>query len=312
MRKRLTGVLPPIPTSFDASGKIDRRSLTDNVRRWMRTDLAGVLALGSNGEAALLDDDEAEVIVAIARENVPGDRLLLAGVGRESTRSTIAAAKRAAKSGADAVLVRAPLFYKSQMTPDALYAHFNAVADASPVPVLLYNLPATGVTLTLPVVARLAEHPNIIGMKETSPDLERMVQFTAIRPGGFQVLGGWAPVFLPALAAGASGGILAVANVVPTECVRIFECAMAGRIDEARELQQRLIPLAQLVTTGYGIAGLKIALELAGFHGGPVRAPLLPATSKVREEIGAALTHFKDEESRRGVRPLRKDAAAAE
>jgi 4-hydroxy-2-oxoglutarate aldolase len=289
MRIKIQGVFPPIATIFDGSGRVDRRATADNVLQLMTTGLAGVLALGSNGEAALLDDDEGDAVVEAVREVVPRDRVLFVGVGRESTRHTVAAAKRAAKLGADAVLVRTPFYFKSQMTPDALYAHFQAVADSSPVPVLLYNLPgATGVTLTLPVVSRLAEHANIVGIKETSPDLERLGQFAAVRPDHFRVLSGYAPVVYPALAAGASGAILAVANVLPDECVGLYDHFRAGRYADALAQQQRLTALAQLVSTVHGVAGLKVALELAGYHGGSVRAPLLQASSRVRDEIAAA------------------------
>jgi 4-hydroxy-2-oxoglutarate aldolase len=290
VRSKLTGIIPPIPTPFDDHGEIDRRALADNVRRWMSTPLAGLLVLGSNGEAALLDDAECDVMVETAREHVPRERLFLVGTGRESTRAAIDAAKRAGSRGADAVLVRPPGYFKNQMTPDALLAHFRAVADASPVPVLLYNLPnVVGFSLTLPVVAALAEHPNIAGMKETSTDLERLSQFAAVRPGQFHVLCGWGQVVYPALTSGASGAILAVANVVPEACVALYDAVRAGDHAEALALQRRLLPLAQLVTSVYGIAGLKTALELAGFHGGPVRPPLLPAPERARSEIQRAV-----------------------
>jgi 4-hydroxy-2-oxoglutarate aldolase len=296
MKSRLRGIFPPIPTIFDASGRIDRRAMSENIGRWMATDLSGVLALGSNGEAALLDEDESQAVVETAREHVPGERVLLVGVGRESTRQTISAAKRAAKSGADAVLVRTPFFYKSQMTAEALNAHFHAVADASPVPVVLYNLPGVaGVSFTLPIVTRLAEHPNVVGIKETSPDIERLGQFAGVRPDRFRVLCGCAPVVYPALVSGASGAILAVANVLPEECCTLYAHVKAGRHHEALELQRKLTPLAQLVTTVHGVAGLKVALELAGYHGGAVRAPLLTATSRIRDDIAAAYAPFGSE-----------------
>jgi len=296
MKDGLRGIFPPIPTPFNASGEVDAGAVSANVARWMTTGLSGVLALGSNGEAALLGDDEGDRVVAAARHAVPADRLLLVGTGRESTRATIDATRRAAAGGADAVLVRTPSYFRAQMTADALVSHFVSVADASPVPVLLYNLPGvTGLSLTLPIVAQLASHPNIAGMKETSPDLERLGQFVAVRPADFQVLCGWAPVVFPALAAGAAGAILAVANVLPAECVVLYEHASAGRYGEALALQRRLTPLAQLVSSVYGVAGLKAALELVGFTGGPVRAPLLPIADRARSEIAQALELFRRE-----------------
>lgn len=291
MQARLRGIFPPIPTVFDRAGAVDARAIAENVSRWMTTGLAGVLALGSNGEAVLLDDAESDRVLAAAREAVPASRLLIAGTGRESTPATMDACRRAGAIGADAVLVRPPSYYKGQMTAEALVAHFRRVADASPVPVLLYNLPATGVTLTLPVVAALAEHPNVVGMKETSPDLERLGQFAAMGER-FAVLSGWAPVIYPALASGASGGILAVANVLPGPCVELYELAAAGRHAEALALQRAITPLAQLVSSVHGIAGLKAALDALGFHGGPVRAPLPPVSERARDEIGRALAPF--------------------
>jgi 4-hydroxy-2-oxoglutarate aldolase len=306
MRDRLQGIFPPIATPFQSDGHIDRTALAANVQRWMTTSLAGILALGSNGEAALLDEDECDVVLSVVREATPRNRVLLAGTGRESTRQTIEACRRAGAIGADAVLVRPPFYFKSQMTADALFTHFTAVADASPLPVLLYNLPAvTGITLTLPLVARLAEHPNIVGMKETSAELERLGQFTTLGP--FRVLCGTAPVVYPALVSGAAGAILAIANVLPEACVELYDHVRAGRHDEALALQRAITPLAQMVTTGYGIAGLKVALDLAGYHGGAVRAPLLPIAERAREEIAHALAHFRSraggaERSPRGSR----------
>jgi dihydrodipicolinate synthase/N-acetylneuraminate lyase len=288
MTARLRGIFPPIPTSFDSSGDVDTRAISANVTRWMTTRLSGVLALGSNGEASLLDESESDRVLAAARQAVPSSKLLIAGTGRESTRATIDACRRAAEIGADAVLVRPPAYYKNQMTNDALIDHYKRVADASPVPVLLYNLPATGVVLTLPVVAALAEHPNVAGMKETSPELERLGQFTAIRPT-FAVLSGWAPVIYPAMGLGAAGGILAVANVLPDRCVDLYEHARAGRHEQALELQRAITPLAQMVSSVHGIAGLKVALTHLGFPVGPCRGPLQALPEAVRLTITRAV-----------------------
>ena len=288
MQARLRGIFPPIPTNFDASGNVDARAITANVTRWMTTGLAGVLALGSNGEATLLDETESDRVLAAVRQAVPSGKLLIAGTGRESTRATIEACRRAAALGAEAVLVRPPAYYKTQMTNDALIDHFRRVADASPLPVLLYNLPATGVVLTLPVIAAMSEHSNVVGMKETSPELERLGQFAAVR-AGFSVLSGWAPVLYPAMALGAAGGILAVANVLPDRCVELYEHARAGRNEQALALQRAITPLAQLVSSVHGIAGLKVALDHIGFHGGPCRGPLQPLPDAARQAVTGAI-----------------------
>ena len=290
MKDRLRGIFPPIPTTFDDRGELDTAGIASNVRQWMTTGLKGILALGSNGEAGFVDEEESDRVVKAVRAAMPADRLLLVGAGRESTRATMAATRRAADLGADAVLIRTPSFFKSQMTIDALIKHYVAVADASPVPTLLYNLPGpTGISLTLPLVQALADHPNVIGVKETSPELDRLGQFAAVRPERFSVMCGWAPVVYPALVSGATGAILAVANVLPDETVTLFEHVRAGRHAEALALQRRLTPIAQMVSTTYGVAGLKAALDLVGYRGGPVRAPLLPISDRVRSEIEQAI-----------------------
>ncbi len=307
MRTRLSGVFPPIPTAFDeATGDVVPAAITANVRRLMETPLAGVLALGSNGEAPLLTEAESDRVVAAAREAVPASRVLLVGTGRESTRATVEASLRAAGLGADAVMVRAPFFYGAQMSQAALLAHFTAVADASPVPVVLYNLPGvTGFSLTAGLVEQLAGHRNVVGLKETSTDLGRLGRFAVIRPERFAVLSGSAPVFYPALCAGAVGGILAVANVLPSACIAILEDVRAGRHESALALQRRLVRIAELVSTVHGVAGLKAAFEIMGQPGGPVRSPLRPLAPEAREEIRAELAAFQQSfEARNANRAL--------
>ena len=296
MSLRISGILPPLPTVFDArTGEVDGAAIARNVRRLLGTPLAGVLALGSNGEAALLREDEADRVVAAVREAVPSDRLLLAGTGRESTSGTIDACRRAAALGADAVLVRAPSFFRSQMTPPALTAHFGAVADASPVPVILYNFTAaTGVSLAPDVVAALASHPNIIGVKESGSDIARVADLVAVAPEGFGVLAGSASTFYAALCAGVHGGVLALAAIVPDACVRLVRLVREGHYEEARALQRQLLPLARAISTGWGVAGLKAALALVGVDVGVPRLPLQPAPESALAAIRAALAPFQE------------------
>ncbi|HVC21144.1 MAG TPA: dihydrodipicolinate synthase family protein [Vicinamibacterales bacterium] len=289
---KIHGVLPPIPTPFDASDEVDFDALRFDIERWMTTPLAGIVALGSNGEAALIDEDESERIVATVRERVPRDRLLIAGTGRESTKAAVAAARRAARAGADAVLVRTPSFFKSQMTMDALIRHYTAVADASPVPVILYNFTAvTGVNLLPVTVARLAEHPNIVGVKESGGDMAQVGDLVSLTPPDFSVLVGAAPTLYTSLCLGASGGIVAAACVIPEECVRLYELTGAGRHAEALALQRQITPLARSVTSGFGVPGLKAALNLAGYRAGQPRPPLQPvpppALDTLREQLRA-------------------------
>jgi len=286
---KLDAVFPPMPTPF-AGGEVDAGAIGRNVEAWARTGLGGIVALGSNGEAPLLDEDESDRVIGEARARLPEDRTLIAGTGRESTRATIAASTRAARLGADAVLVRTPSYFRGSMTAEAFVRHYTAVADACPAPVLLYNYPAvTGVNLAADVVGRLSQHPNIAGVKETGSDTAQVMSYISAARAGFAVIAGSAPTFYPSLCAGACGGILAAACVVPDVCVRIFEHARAGRHAEARDLQARLAPLARLVTTVYGVAGLKAAMDLVGLAGGEPRAPLLPASTDAIAQIRLGL-----------------------
>ncbi len=280
---QLSGIFPPIITPFSKEDdELDARALRANAQRWMATKLAGIVTLGTNGESAYVDDDEADRIVAVVREEVPRQKLLIAGTGRDSTRSTIAASKRAAGAGADAVLVRAPSFFKSQMNSAAFVRHYRAVADASPVPVLLYNFPAGfGVDIPPGAIEQLATHPNIVGVKQSGGDLGKIADDVTMARSlakPFSVMCGAAPILHAAIVSGAVGGILAVACVVPDLCVELYDLARAGRHDEARGLQQRLTPLAKSVTSVFGVPGLKAALDLAGYHGGAPRSPLAPAS----------------------------------
>jgi 4-hydroxy-2-oxoglutarate aldolase len=287
---RYRGVFPPITTPFSRDGALDAGALRSNAARWMRSRLAGLVVLGSNGEAPLLDDEESVKAIEAARAEVPRARLLIAGTGRESTRAAIAATRRAATAGADAVLVRTPSYFKSRMTTDALVAHFIAVADASPVPVILYNFPAvTGIDLAPAAVERLSAHPNVAGVKESAGDVGRIAEDVARTPEGFAVLAGAAPVFHASLLAGACAGVLAVACVAPDLCVTLYDLVVAGRHDEAAALQRRLTPLARLVSSGHGVPGLKAALDLVGFAGGSPRGPLLPVPADAVDHIRGEL-----------------------
>jgi len=278
-----------MPTPFK-DGEIDEAAIGTNVRHWMTTGLGGIVALGTNGEASLLDDDEADRVLAVVRAAVPAGRTLIAGVGRESTRATVAAARRAAAAGADAVLVRTPSFYRAHVPVAALVAHYTAVADASPVPVLLYNYAAfTGVNLAPDTIARLAAHPNVAGLKETSTDGAQFADLSAAVPARFTVMAGSAPGVYAALCAGARGAILAVACVTPELCLELFEHARQGRFAQALDCQQRLTPLARAVTTGFGIAGLKAAMDLCGLTGGEPRPPLAPLAREGVEKIRSLL-----------------------
>ena len=281
----LAGILPPVATPF-VDDEVDLPAMRDNVERWMRTGLRGVLLLGTNGEAPLIRDEEAVRLVAAAREAVPEDRVLLVGTGRQATRDVIALSRAVAREGADAVLVLTPSVYRNQLTPATLVAHYRAIADGSPVPVLLYNMPqATGITLSPAIVQELAAHPNIAGIKESSGDVAVVGDLVGRASAGFPVVVGAAASLYASLMVGATGGIVAIANVVPELVVRLYDLARAGKHDEARSLQRALAPLAAAVTTGYGVPGLKAAMAFAGYQPGQPRRPLAPLDEEDRRKI---------------------------
>ena len=292
---QFSGVLVPVPTPFDDRDRVDTSRLKKALVRWMARPLAGVVVLGSNGEAALMDDFESDQAIVAAREAVPREKRFIVGTGRESTQAAIKASKRAAEHGADAVLVRTPGFFKSQMTNDVFVRHYTAVADSSPVPVLLYNFTAvTGVNLLPAAVARLATHPNIVGMKESGGDIAQVADLVSSTPPGFNVLAGSAGTFYAALCVGAVGGILALGCAAPEACVRLFELTRAGRHDEARALQRELVPLARLLGPTHGVPGLKAALNLLGYDVGAPRPPLVPVADGVLPVLREALAPFAE------------------
>ena len=273
---------------------IDHRALASNVAKWMKTRLAGLVVLGSNGEAPLLEDAESDAAIETARAHVPRDRTLIAGVGRDSTAATIQAAKRAADFGADIVLVRTPSYFKNVMTNDAFVRHFTAVADASPRPVLMYNVTMfTGVNLLPDAVERLSAHKNIIGMKESNADLVQLSETIARTPDGFIVLSGAAATLYHAFCAGANGAVLAVSAVLPDICVDIFDLVQKQRHAEALDLQRRIVRMGRLLGAMHGVPALKYALDQVGYVGGPVRPPLGALAPEGQRQIREALAELK-------------------
>jgi 4-hydroxy-2-oxoglutarate aldolase len=282
----LKGVLPPIPTPFREDGEVAYDKLAENLERWNRTDLSGYLVTGSNGEFAALTEHEKMRIWEVARKHIPTQKRFLAGTGCETTRETVAMTKQAASAGADAALVVTPWYNKGAMKSRELVAHFTAVADAAPIPILLYNVPQfTGVTMGSDAVAKLAEHPNITGMKDSAGAMEMFAEYVRVTPPSFELFIGSALSFYVALCLGARGGILALANIAPQECVLIQRLFEDGKQEEAKRLQLRLLPLARTVTSRFGIGGLKAAMTMRGYYGGPPRPPLLPPTAEEVEAI---------------------------
>jgi 4-hydroxy-2-oxoglutarate aldolase len=291
---KLSGVLPPIATPFQ-DGKLALGKLKENFQKWIKTGLSGFLVLGSNGEAVYLNEKEKIKVIEVSRESIPKSKIMMVGTGMESTQETIRFTNQAAKMGADCALVVTPCYFKGSMKPQILYDHFISVAESSQIGILLYNVPQfTGINMEPELVAKLSEHPNIIGIKDSSGNIGQLSEIVHLSQKGFVIFVGSAPVFFPALCVGAVGGILAVAQVAPQACVSILNLFKKGKMEEARALQSRLTPLAKAVTTKYGIGGLKMALDLTGYLGGDPRSPLKRPGKEVEEELKRMLGRLKN------------------
>ena len=277
MTLALRGILAPVTTPFAQNGELDRSAFEQNVRTHMQHGLSGVVVTGSTGEAALLDEREREFLVEWARPLVSGDRALLAGVGAESTRATVGRAKHAADRGADAVLVVAPHYFGSAMTDAALRAHYLRVADESPVPVVLYNIPKYMHFKIAPsLVAELARHENVVGIKDSSGERDLLTAYLPAQSDSFTVITGSGQLWRTALAMGARAGILAVSLFAPSLAKSVAEAVARGDGRSADAVQDRLTPLAKVIVGEMGIAGVKAALDHVGLRGGAPRSPLLP------------------------------------
>jgi 4-hydroxy-2-oxoglutarate aldolase len=287
----IAGIYPPVPTFFDEREDLDLATLREHLTRLKAAGVVNIVALGSNGEAVHLTPDERRQVIATVRETMGAEAQVLAGVGEHSTRATLALAQLAAEAGADIALILPPHHYRSRMDGFALRAHYLALADASPLPVMIYNMPANaaGVDLDAETVIALSAHPNIIGLKDSSGNVTRMAQIVAEAREGFAVLAGSAGFLLPALAIGARGAIAALANIAPRECLRLMDLWQEGRLEEARALQARLIPVNTAVTSGYGVAGLKAALQFVAHYGGVPRRPLAPLNDGERIRLRGLL-----------------------
>jgi 4-hydroxy-2-oxoglutarate aldolase len=283
------GVYAALATPF-VREDLSIERLVRNIERYNRTGLAGYVVLGSTGEAVFLSDDEAERIVAEARTAAASGKILIAGASRESSRETVALINRLAGLGAEAALVKPPHYYKARMTSEALRLFYTRVADETHIPIIIYNIPQnTGIPVEPPLVAVLARHPNIIGIKDSSGALSNLAETLTRAPFGFSFLIGAGAVFLPGLAMGAAGGILAMAAVLPKHCVKLHRLFVDGRLEEARRLQLKLIPVNKALTQTLGIAAVKYALDLRGYFGGLPRSPLLPLSTKEKNEVRGLL-----------------------
>lgn len=287
------GVLAPVATTFDANGELDLAGFRANMEYYATSRLDGVVIMGSNGEYTLLDEAEKVRLIEAGVEAVGGRKIVMAGTGVESTRGTIALTKRAAELGADFALVNTPHYYRPRYDHAANLKHYQTVAEASPIPVIVYVMAAyTGVDLSSALVAELSKHPNIVGVKDSGGNAPKVAEMVANSAPGFGVLAGSASFLYPALCLGATGGILALANVTPDLCADIRDAYVAGDHERARALQFRALAPNAAVTARHGIPGLKVALDHVGLHGGDPRPPMLPLNDKdaadVRRAIDAA------------------------
>jgi 4-hydroxy-2-oxoglutarate aldolase len=293
----LKGIVPPLVTPFDEGGAVQYSSFERNFDRYIESGIEGFLVLGSNGESVHLEHDEKLKLIESARKRVPSSMMLLAGTGVDTTAGTIRLCREAADRGVDAVLVKTPFFYKAGMTHDVFLAHYTAVADASPVPVVIYNVPVfTGISIEAPTVRALSQHPNIIGIKESSGNVLLIQDILwSTDPAQFSLVVGAAASLFVNLMSGARGGIIAIACAAPRIGLELYRALTEGNFARARSIQRIMTPAAQAVTGKNGIAGLKAAMAFEGFEAGFPRRPLLPLGAEAKRELEQIFRRMKSE-----------------
>ncbi len=283
--KLLHGIMPPIATPF-VNDEVAYDKLAQNFSRWNKTGLSGYVVMGSNGESVFLTREEKLNLIEAVKKNIAGDKLLIAGTGSDSIKETISLSNDAADRGADYVLILTPSFYKSEMKPAAYIKYFSAVADKTKVPVVIYNVPKfTGVDIEAETVAKLAEHKNIVGIKNSSENIRQTTEIIDQTPKDFITIVGTASVLYSGISAGADGGILALANIAPNECIQIQKFVDEGKHKEALELQKKMLPVNKAITAKYGVAGLKAAMDTLGYFGGEPRSPLSVLNDSGKQEL---------------------------
>jgi 4-hydroxy-2-oxoglutarate aldolase len=286
----VSGIFPALTTPFSSDGSVSIADLKHNIQMYNRVGLAGYVVMGSTGESVLLSKSEMEAVLVAVKETASRDKKLIAGTGAESTAETIERTKRAAELGYDAALVKTPYYYKPVYKPEVYIAHYRRVADASPIPVLLYSVPQfTGVALEPPEVVALAAHPNIVGIKESSGNVQRVAEIIAGAPSDFQMLVGSAATIYPSLTIGARGAILALGSALPDKCVELYELVRQGQHAKARELQEVILRASKLVVSECGIAGVKYVMDQRGYRGGLPRLPLLPLKDEQKKRVNTLL-----------------------
>src|SRR5271156_1736512 len=292
---KLHGIFPPIATPFNRDGEIWKVKVQHNVEKWNLTGLAGYVVCGSTGESVMLTTEEKIQLWEWVAQYAAPEKLLIAGTGVESVRETVALTNRAAELGYKAAMVRTPHYYKNLINNSAAQMlYYRAVADESKIPLIIYNWPQiTGVDIAAEAVAELSHHPNIIAIKESSGNLEKVMQMIRETKKGFQVLTGSAPTLAPSFAVGCVGAVLAYANAAPYSAISIYEAHRTRETAAALDWQNRIAPAAQLVTAKYGVPGLKYAMDLNGYYGGIPRLPLTPVGPEAKKEIEQAFDGIK-------------------
>lgn len=289
----IRGVFPAVVTPFASDESVSLSAVTENVCRYNQTRVSGYVVLGSTGESVMLSREEADAVLATAREAAGSHKLLIAGTGAESTAETIARTKRAAVLGYPVALVKTPYYYKPVYRAETYIRHYRAVADASPIPILLYSVPQfTGITLETAEILALSEHPNIVGIKDSSGNIQRVGEIVAGARRDFSVLTGGAAVIYPALAVGARGAVLALAAALPEKCAEIYDLVQRGEHEQARQLQHLLVQASKRIVTENSIPGVKYAMDLRGYHGGLPRLPLLPLTEEKKRAIAEVVAQL--------------------
>jgi 4-hydroxy-2-oxoglutarate aldolase len=283
-RERLSGVFAPVTTPFDENGEISYQALEENIKELNSSRLRGYLVLGTNGEFKSLTEAERRKVLQAVVRVATKDKVIMAGTGRESTKESIVATKEAVSIGAHFASLIAPSFFAKKMTDPVLLNHFRQISDASSIPVLLYNNPEVAVvTYSTPLIGEISKHPNIVGMKDSSKG--NFASYVLAAGPEFNILAGSANFFFEALVMGGVGGVLSIANFAPEVCCRVYDLWKAGKLEEAKTEQYRLMTLNQRVSGKFGVAGVKAAMDIAGFYGGPPRSPLLPLTADERKRL---------------------------
>ncbi len=293
MTHKLSGIFPPIATPFNSDGELMIDWFNENIERLGKTGTAGFLVAGSQGESAYLSDEEKAHLIKGARARIPAERTLIVGAGKESTHLCVRFIRKVADLGADMVLIGTPSYFKAKMNDDALFAHFWSVADESPIPVIIYNVPQyTGLSMGASLIEKLSSHENIAGMKESSANIALQAEVRRRTPERFKIVVGSAPTMLSSFIVGACGAVVAIANVLPMQCVEIYQTFVSGDWKKAAALQDRIFRAAAAVTTEFGVPGLKFAMELVGLRGGNARLPLLPLDERQKAALASIFKDF--------------------